>query len=159
MRVCVLGNSGSGKSTYAMRLGRDGATVLELDTIHWEPHQIAVARPPEVARADLAAFIAAHDRWVIEGCYADLIEAALPACTELVFLDPGVEVCIANARRRPFEPHKYDRPEDQERMLGFLVDWITAYPSRSGPDGHAAHRRVFDGFTGAKRVITDLAQL
>jgi ribonucleotide reductase alpha subunit len=56
MRVCVLGNSGSGKSTYAKRLG---GTVLELDSIYWEPHQIAVARPAENVRADLEAFIAA----------------------------------------------------------------------------------------------------
>lgn len=150
MRVCVLGNSGSGKSTYAARLG---VPALDLDAIVWEPHQIAVARPSSAVRADLAAFIAAHDAWVIEGCYADLIEAALPTCTELVLLDPGVEACLANARRRPFEPHKYDRPEDQQRMLAPLLAWIAEYPRRADRTGQAAHQRVFDAFTGSKRAL------
>lgn len=156
MRVCVLGNSGSGKSTYAKRLR---ARVLELDSIYWEPHQIAVARPAENVRADLDAFIATNDEWVIEGCYADLIEIAARACDELVFLNPGVEACVANARRRPFEAHKYDRPEDQEKMLAFLIDWIRAYPERDDTTGYREHRRVFDAFGGRKREVVNLAEL
>lgn len=156
MRVCVLGNSGSGKSSYAKRLG---AKVLELDSIYWEPHQIAVARDAAIVRADLAAFIVERDAWVIEGCYADLIEIAAESCDELVFLNPGVEACIANARRRPFEAHKYDRPEDQEKMLGFLIDWIREYPTRADTTGYAEHRRVFDTFSGRKREVTDLSML
>lgn len=156
MRVCVIGNSGSGKSTYAKRL--DGR-VLELDSIYWEPHQIAVARPAERVRADLDAFIAANDAWVVEGCYADLIEIAAATCDELVFLNPGVEACVVNARRRPFEAHKYDRPEDQEKMLAFLIEWIRAYPTRTDTTGYAEHRRVFDAFAGKKREVSDLSAL
>jgi adenylate kinase family enzyme len=156
MRVCVLGNSGSGKSTYAKTLGE---TVLELDSIYWEPHQVAVSRPIDDVKRDLAAFLAANDAWVIEGCYADLIEQAAVECDELVFLNPGVEVCVANARRRPYEAHKYDRPEDQERMLAFLIAWIREYPTRDTNTGYAAHRRVFDAFAGRKREVTDLAAL
>lgn len=156
MRVCVLGNSGSGKSTYAKRLG---GRVLELDSIYWEPHQIAVARDPVTVRADLDAFLAANDAWVIEGCYADLIEIAARSCDELVFLNPGVDVCIANAKRRPHEGHKYDRAADQDKMLAFLVDWIRAYPDREGPTGYREHRRVFDGFRGNKREVVALSAL
>lgn len=156
MRVCVLGNSGSGKSTYAKRLG---GSVLELDSIVWEPHQIAVARSAEKVRDDLRAFIAANRAWVIEGCYADLIEQAAKDCDELVFLNPGVETCVANARRRPFEAHKYDRPEDQEAKLAFLIEWIRAYPERADSTGYAEHRRVFDAFAGAKREVVDLTVL
>jgi adenylate kinase family enzyme len=156
MRVCVLGNSGSGKSTYARRLG---GPVLELDSIYWEPHQIGIARDPERVRADLEAFITANDAWVIEGCYADLIEIAARSCDELVFLNPGVEVCLANAKRRPFEAHKYDRADDQDRMLGLLLDWIRAYPEREGTTGYREHRRVFDAFPGPKREVLDLTTL
>lgn len=132
---------------------------MELDSIYWEPHQIAVSRPFASARADLEAFIAANHEWVIEGCYANLVEIAARSCDELVFLNPGVEVCVANARRRPFEPHKYDRPEDQERMLAFLIAWIRAYPERAGNDGYREHRRVFDSFAGRKREVADLTTL
>lgn len=156
MRVCVLGNSGSGKSTYAKKLG---LPVLELDSVYWEPHQVAVSRPIEDVKRDLAVFMAANREWVIEGCYADLAEQAARECDELVFSNPGVEVCVANARKRPYESHKYDRPEDQERMLAFLIGWIRAYPERDDNTGYTAHRRVFDAFTGRKREVTDLTAL
>ena len=53
MRIAILGNSGSGKSTVARSLAaRSGAVLLDLDTVAWEPGQIAVARSPQVARDD-----------------------------------------------------------------------------------------------------------
>ena len=48
----------------------------------------AVRRPLGDSVAALEAFIDANAGWVIEGCYGDLIEAALPSCTELRFLNP-----------------------------------------------------------------------
>ncbi|HEX7841204.1 MAG TPA: hypothetical protein VF469_27185 [Kofleriaceae bacterium] len=157
MRIAILGNSGSGKSTYAARLAVEtGAARLELDGIVWELRQIAVARPAEAVRADLAAFLAAHEAWVIEGCDGDLIEAVLAAAPglELVFLNPGAAVCVANNRRRPWEPHKYADPADQERMLPHLLAWVESYYTRDDPRSYAWHRRVFDGYAGPKRELT-----
>jgi hypothetical protein len=45
---------------------------------------------------DLERFCSAGDHWIIEGCYADVIRASLRWEPELVFLNPGVEVCTAN---------------------------------------------------------------
>jgi adenylate kinase family enzyme len=152
VRLVVIGNSGSGKSTWARRTASEhGLAVLELDSIVWEPHQIAVERPAAAARAELAAFIAANPAWVIEGCDGDLAEAALPACTELVFMNPGAQACVANNRRRPWEPHKYDSPEDQERKLPYLLAWVESYYTRDDVRSYAWHRRLFDAFAGDKR--------
>jgi adenylate kinase family enzyme len=155
MRVAIMGNSGSGKSTYAARLvAQTGAAMLELDGIVWELGQIAVPRPTEQVHADLAAFLAAHDAWVIEGCDGDLVEAALAARPELVFLNPGLAACLANNRRRPWEPHKYDDPADQERMLPHLLAWVESYYTRDDPRSYAWHRRIFDAYDGPKRELT-----
>jgi adenylate kinase family enzyme len=155
VRLLVIGNSGSGKSTLAKRAAAEhGLVVLELDMIVWEPGQIGVERAAEAKRADLAAFVAAHDRWVIEGCDGDLAEAALPACSELVFMNPGVAACLANNRRRPWEAHKYESAADQERMLPNLVAWVESYYTRSDPRSYAYHRRLFDAFAGGKRELT-----
>jgi adenylate kinase family enzyme len=150
VRLLVTGNSGSGKSTYARA---SSLPCLELDIIVWEPHHIAVARAPAVVRADLAAFLASHDAWVIEGCDGDLVELALPHCSELVFMNPGLAACLANNRRRPYEPHKYDSPADQERMLPALLAWVESYYTRTDPRSYAFHRRIFDAFTGPKREL------
>ena len=45
--------------------------------------------------------MATHVEWVIEGCYGDLIEAAAARCTELRFLNPGADVCIAKRTNGP----------------------------------------------------------
>lgn len=155
MKLLILGNSGSGKSTLAKAVAeRHGVPHLDLDTIVWEPEQVAMPRSPEAVRADLDAFIATHPAWVIEGCYGELIEAAAPACTELVFLNPGLEACLANNRRRLWEPHKYVSPEAQDAMLDNLQAWVAGYYSRDDAWSLAAHRRVFNRHPGRKREAT-----
>ena len=152
MKLLIFGNSGSGKSTFAKAVAdRHGLRHLDLDTIVWEPDRIAVARAAEAVRADLDAFIAAHERWVIEGCYGELVEAAAPACDQLIFLNPGREACLANNRRRPWEPHKYASPEAQDAMLDNLQAWVAGYYSRDDAWSLAAHRRIFDAHAGDKR--------
>lgn len=160
MRIVIFGNSGSGKSTLAHRyVERFDLPRLELDDIVWEPGQIAVLRSQPAIDADLHTFVAANDRWVIEGCYGELVRAVLPRCTEAIFLNPGVDACVANNRRRPWEPHKYATPEAQDSMLGPLLDWVAAYYTRDDQWSLAFHRRIFDEFTGPKTEITGAAPM
>lgn len=154
MRILIFGNSGSGKSTLARRLCEaHGLPHLDLDAIVWEPGEVAVQRTPEAIAASLAQFIAANPSWVIEGCYGELVEAASGHCTELVFLNPGLETCLAHNRARPWEPHKYASKEAQDAMLENLQAWVAGYYERDDPWSYRAHRRLFDAFPGAKREL------
>jgi adenylate kinase family enzyme len=151
MRVLVFGNSGSGKSTYARALAdREGLAHLDLDSVVWEPNRIAVLRSPEAIRQSLEQFLAQHESWVIEGCYGELVEAVAPQCTQLVFLNPGLDACLANNARRPWEPHKYASLKQQNAMLGTLRAWVTDYYDRVDQWSYKAHRRIFDAHSGAK---------
>jgi len=150
-RYVIFGNSGSGKSTLALRLARaSGAAHLDLDTLAWQattpPRRRALA---ESAR-EISTFMAEHDPWVIEGCYADLLETPLVRCTRLVFLNPGTEACVANARLRPWEPHKYPSKEAQDANLEMLIGWIRDYGTRRDVFSLGAHRALFDQFPGEK---------
>jgi len=113
-----------------------------------------VRRPLADSAREIAAFIDANERWVIEGCYSDLLSIALPGCTRLIFLNPGVEACIANARARPWEPHKYPSKEAQDANLAMLVEWIRDYQRRRDEFSLQAHRALFDRFAGDKIEIT-----
>jgi adenylate kinase family enzyme len=151
MKVLVFGNSGSGKSTYARALAaQEGLAQLDLDSIVWEPGKIAVQRPSESVIADLLSFMDSHPAWVIEGCYGNLVEAASGHCTLMVFLNPGVEACLANNAARPWEPHKYASREDQDAMLSKLQEWVVGYYQREDAWSYRAHREIFDSFTGPK---------
>ncbi|MCK6447743.1 MAG: shikimate kinase [Planctomycetes bacterium] len=152
MRLLVFGNSGSGKSTFARAAAvKHRLAHLDLDSIVWEPGKVAVERPRADVLRSLAEFLDAHERWVIEGCYGELVEAAAPRCTELVFLDPGLEACLAHNRRRPWEPHKYASKAEQDEKLADLQAWVTSYYTRDDAWSYRAHLRLFEAHRGAKR--------
>jgi adenylate kinase family enzyme len=151
VKVLVFGNSGSGKSTYARALAaREGLAHLDLDSIVWEPGKIAVQRPAESVAASLRNFIDSHAAWVIEGCYGELVRATSAECTLLVFLNPGMDACLANNLKRPWEPHKYASLELQNTMLSQLQEWVTAYYQRTDAWSYWVHREIFDAFGGPK---------
>lgn len=159
-RVVIIGNSGSGKSTLAkQRARRHGIASLDLDAIVWQPGEVAVERPRADVLADLAAFVARHEQWVIEGCYGDLAAAALPHCTELVFLNPGLDACLAHNRARPWEPHKYASADEQDAMFETLQAWVAGYYDRADAWSYAAHRALFDAFDGRKTEYTSPADV
>ena len=88
--------------------------------------------------------------------YGDLVEAALPHCTELRFLNPGIDVCVAHCMSRPWEPEKFPTPEAQRATLDDLVRWVRDYESRDDEYGLATHRRIFETFRGKKREYSSV---
>lgn len=157
MRVAIVGNSGSGKSTLAARLSTAADTpVLDLDTVAWVPGKIAVPRDPRDAATDVGTFCNSNEDWIVEGCYASLITAALSFRPQLIVLDPGVNQCTANCRSRPWEPHKYASKEEQDEHLAFLLGWATDYYSRDDDMSLLAHKRVYQDYDGPKQWLTTL---
>lgn len=156
MRLVLLGNAGAGKSTMARRIiGERAIPRLSLDQIAWD--EGPKRKPLEVSLGLLNNFIQSNQEWVIEGCYSELVEAALPYCTELRFLNPGVEVCVAHCHRRPWEPEKFSSPDAQAAMLAMLVQWVKDYETRDDEYGLRRHRQVFERFPGPKREYTSVA--
>lgn len=159
-RFALLGNSGSGKTTLANALSRQfGLAVLDLDSVAWLPNRIAVPRPEPEALAAVRDFCAGHADWVVEGCYAHLIEATLDFRPTLLFLNPGVETCLAHCRQRPHEPHKYATKDEQDARLDFLLKWVREYPQRDDAMSLRAHRACFEAYVGAKRELTSALPL
>jgi hypothetical protein len=103
---------------------------------------------------EIDTFTRTNRRWVVEGCYADLLTLALPLCTLLIFLNPGVEACVQHARTRPWEPHKYPSKAAQDANLNMLIRWISEYDRRVDALSLAAHRSLYDGFEGDKIEFT-----
>lgn len=154
MRYAIIGNSGSGKTTLAKRLCEKYRLAhLDLDSIVWEPDQIAVKRNRQAMEFDLERFAREHADWVIEGCYGELVEAVLVHRPMLLFLNPGVEVCMQNNVNRPWEPHKYESKQAQDSMLANLQEWVRGYYERDDDWSLRAHRRLFDRYPGPKKEV------
>ena len=153
-RVLIFGNSGSGKSTLAKRLANsDGLAHLDLDSLAWQAYE--PPKPPErmplnEAEHSLKTFIQDKQNWVIEGCYTDLLQLLVGNVTELIFMNLPVDLCIENAKQRPWEPHKYPTKQAQDANLSMLVEWIAQYDLRDDTFSRRAHEDFYSAFQGKK---------
>jgi len=153
-RILIFGNSGSGKSTLAKKItASHGLAHLDLDTLAWQPKVPPQRKSLETSKVDILAFVRANSGWVIEGCYADLLELALPFSSEIVFLNLSVEDCIKNARSRAWEPHKYQSKQAQDDNLDMLLHWISQYSVRDDEFSQAAHNKIYAQFAGKKSML------
>ena len=149
-RIIIYGNAGAGKTTMARKIQGEGdIPLLLLDSITWS--EVAVRRPLDDSIKDLLQFMSDNPEWMLEGCYGDLVEVALPHCTELRFINPGVAACIEHCRKRPWEPDKYGSSEDQDKLLKDLIEWVGEYEHREDEYGLDRHRAIFDGFQRNKQ--------
>src|SRR4051794_13399658 len=84
-RVSVVGNSGSGKSTFARALAvKLDVPYIELDAIFHLPDWVEL--PPDEFRAAVADR-AAGDAWVIDGNYNVVREAVWARADTVAWLD------------------------------------------------------------------------
>ncbi len=152
--ILIFGNSGSGKSTLAKELCSSGALAhLDLDTLAWKPSAPPERMPLDASKALINKFVNTHQSWVIEGCYTDLLEMVLDKSTEIIFLDLPIEICVANAKSRPWEPHKYESKEAQDANLEMLISWISQYPERNDTFSQGAHNSLYKNYPNKKRRI------
>jgi len=162
-KIVIFGNSASGKSCLAKKLAKqDQLTHLDLDTLAWLPSVSPTSSPQrqsiDVSVTKISAFISQHNRWVIEGCYSDLLAYTLTECSEVVFMNLPVALCIENAKNRPWESHKYQSKAAQDANLTMLIDWIAQYEQRTDTFSKSAHQILFDEFTGKKTQVKNNQQ-
>ena len=149
MKTVLLGNAGSGKSTLALQLLKRGAAVrLSLDELAFS--EGAKRRALQESVAEALKFIEANPIWIAEGCYSDIVEPLLEYADTLIFLNPGIEVCVAHCQARPWEPSKFASREAQDANLHNLLEWVREYEPREDEYGLKRHRALFESFKGKK---------
>jgi len=155
-KILIFGNSGSGKSTLAKKLCADEQLAhLDLDVLAWEPTSPPERKALSESEKAISHFIQSSPGWVIEGCYADLLEIAVPFSYEIIFLNLPVDTCVDNARHRPWEPHKYETKEAQDGNLEMLIEWIRQYADRTDTFSQAAHTALYERYSGKKVMFTN----
>jgi adenylate kinase family enzyme len=149
MKVIILGSAGAGKSTLARKLiARQPAARLSLDEVAFQGG--TERRPLQDSVEAVKRWISEQDSWIIEGCYADILEPVLGCADELIFLNPGVGACIAHCRSRPWEPEKFSSRQVQDENLDNLLQWVGSYDTRADDYGLARHRTLYESFEGKK---------
>ncbi|MDN3653361.1 AAA family ATPase [Thalassotalea ponticola] len=155
MKILVFGNSGSGKTTLSTQLAEAHAlSHLDLDSLAWLPSTPPERKPLVESANEIKQFMAKNQNWVIEGCYADLLELTVSYATEIIYLDLPIEQCINNAKNRPWEPSKYVSKKAQDANLEMLINWISRYNNRQDCFSRSAHENLYHGYSGKKTLYT-----
>ena len=121
-RLVIIGNSGSGKSSFAERIVTTlGLPAYDLDVAYWRLD--GRERAKDEAKALVTEFTAGSG-WVIEGVWDELVDVALVRATVLVWLDLSWDECLQGINRRG--PHYGMNPKDRDDLLA----WANAHRER-----------------------------
>ncbi|MCL2195399.1 MAG: hypothetical protein FWB76_05550 [Oscillospiraceae bacterium] len=129
-RILIMGNSGSGKSTMARRLGEHlNLPVLHIDMLTWQPGWVL---NPERKQALLVA--AEQPAWVLDGNHNTTRDALAARADTVIFLDINRVTCIAGVLKRWAKYHGNTRPDmtdgcPEKIDLPFLT-YIWTWPAR-----------------------------
>ncbi len=139
-RVLVLGSSGSGKSTFARKLGEiTGLPVVHLDQLFWEPGWVQAPKPVYLERLHRAL---AQDQWIIDGNNSSTMDLRLPRADRIILLDRSRLVCLARVGCRIAMSYGQVRP-DMAPGCPEKIDWeflkyVWNFPNRHWPGMLAA---------------------
>ena len=92
-RVLIIGNAGSGKSTFAKKLAKTtGLSLVHLDKIYWRGNWEHLTREEfdKALQAELE-----KEEWIIDGNFSRTLPRRLEYCDTVIWLDlpVGVEQC------------------------------------------------------------------
>ena len=112
-RVAVIGAPGSGKSTFARRLGEvTGLPVIHMDYYHLDsnydyPHD-------HEAWNELVRKLIARDEWITEGNYGATYDERFNRADTIIFLDYPRRTYLNSIAKRRIKHHNKRRPEMPE---------------------------------------------
>ncbi len=141
-KVIVIGCPGSGKTTFAKKLGdKTGLPLYHLDAIWHKPDRTHISREEYDVRL---AEILAHDSWIIDGNYSRTIESRLSACDTVFLFDLPGEICLEGAISR-LGKDRYDMPWIDRELDPSFQDEIENFGSKNLPKIYALIDRYKDG--------------
>jgi adenylate kinase family enzyme len=111
-KVLVLGCAGSGKSTFAMRLGEAaGIPVIHLDSLYWKPGWVASAESEWDA---VIGALVLRDTYIMDGNYSRTLPQRLKEADTIFFFDFPRFLCLYRVFKRRLRNHGRSRPDMAE---------------------------------------------
>ena len=108
-RILLIGCGGSGKSTFARKLGKaTGLPVVHLDQLYWKPGWTPLSREEFDER--LAAELQKPE-WIMDGNFDRTIPRRLEFCDAVIFLDLPRLVCLFGVIKRVLLSYGRTRPD------------------------------------------------
>ncbi len=128
-RVCIVGCSGAGKSSFARLVGeRLGLPVIHLDVLFWRPGWVESEPAAFLERTQEAL---AGDAWVTDGNFTAVAQFTFGQCDTILWLEQPIALCLWRAIARALRSHGRDRA-DMARgcaekidlaFYGYILGW------------------------------------
>lgn len=150
-KILVIGSSGSGKSTFARKLGDLlKIKVIHLDSHFWHPGWIET---PKDEWPGVVERLLERDTWIMDGNYSGTLEKRILACDTIIFLDLPRTICLARVLKRRIAYCNRSRPDlaegCPERLDWEFLKWVWGYPKRTRP----GTIELLEKFSESKEVI------
>lgn len=130
-RIAIIGSSGSGKSTFANKLGKKlNRTVTHLDkeyyTDGWKQ------KYSKEGWKDFLRSLVEEDQWIIDGNYRSSLIMRLDRADTIIFFDFPKWLCLWRALSRSFDQQQpFDKPEGVKDKISWeLITRVINYPTR-----------------------------
>lgn len=132
-RILVLGSSGSGKTTFSIRLGQ----ILDIRPIHldahfWQPGWVSTPQPEWKA---VVSSLVREESWIMDGMYESTLHLRLPAAEAVIMVECSRWTCLWRViKRKAFtdDQNRPDAPPGQKIDRDFLR-YVWQYPRVTRP--------------------------
>jgi adenylate kinase family enzyme len=105
-QVCVIGNSGSGKSVFSKKLANiSKLPLIHLDKYYWTD---TCTRPHESDWQQEVSEIVKADSWIIDGHHETTLVERFEKADTIIFLDYSVWLSLYRALKRHITKNKVD---------------------------------------------------
>jgi adenylate kinase family enzyme len=129
-KVIIIGCPGSGKSTFAVKLGeKTGLPLYHLDMMYWNADKTKVEKSVFLSRLAKAL---ESDGWIIDGNYSSTMEMRMAACDTVIFLDYPTEVCLDGIRARRGKP-RADMPWTETEEDAEFTEYVKSFNETNRP--------------------------
>lgn len=133
MKVRIIGNNCSGKTTVARKLSEYfKVKSLHIDSIAFIPNTSFVEREESEVKSDISKFINENQNWILEGNYISLTKDVFNIPELIIFIDIPEEQCLNNFEKRWKRYQGVSRPELPnliETDKSALIYDIKSYPN------------------------------
>lgn len=135
MRIMIIGSGGSGKSTFARKLGEvTGLPVHHLDAYFWRPGWNAT---PNEEWDEFQLKLVKQDQWIIDGNYGRTIDLRMKAADVIIFLDMSPIMNTYRVLKRRIINHKKARLDMNEgcpeKLDWEFVKWVWTFRKMKRP--------------------------